>query len=53
MVRRTQERPRRVLDQRRGGAGPPRCQIFVEVDVLETNKCIGTVFWPPEVSDLR
>ena len=53
MVRRAQERPRRVLDQRRGGAGHPRCQILVEVDVLGTKKCSRTVFWPPEVSDLR
>ena len=33
--------------------GHPRCQIFVEVDILEPKRCTRTVFWAPEVSDLR
>ena len=33
--------------------GHPRCQIFVEVDILEPKRCTRTVFWAPEVSDPR
>ena len=56
-ARRALERPKRGPDeawgQWKGGASHPRCRICVEVDMLEAKKCTRTVFWAPEVSDLR